>query len=303
MIYACFLSVYFRLTVYAKLCNIVSMFLFFTKKNFCDVWDNLFHTVIVNLVITIGAILAASLAYFIMGLAAAVFGDGILQNLCQIAAVVIACVIVCTLVIAEGENAVKIVSFEGPKIQKFFSNILPSLKDGIYLGLYIAFLFLISFVCFPFYFNIWIPADGSQGNIIGLALLSLLFWFLVITILSLQYFVAIRSIMHNNFKKCLKKCYILFFDNAFFTIGLFFMNLINLALMIFTLSIGNGLATMTITCTEALRLRLYKYDWLEVNPGLTRQQRKDVPWADLIANDKRILGPRKWKSFIFPWRE
>lgn len=60
---------------------------------------------------------------------------------------------------------------------------------------------------------------------------------------------------------------------------------------------------MAITTSGALKLRLYKYDWYEVNPGMTKEQRRDVPWQELIEKDKRILGPRKWKSFIFPWKE
>ena len=58
-----------------------------------------------------------------------------------------------------------------------------------------------------------------------------------------------------------------------------------------------------ITNMNAFRLRMYKYDWLEVNPDLTMEERKDVPWDALIAKDKKTLGPRPLKSFIFPWKE
>ena len=92
-------------------------------------------------------------------------------------------------------------------------------------------------------------------------------------------------------------------DNVFFTIGVGLVNLVNLFVMIFSLGILNGSATMTITTTDALRLRLYKYDWYEVNPNLTKGQRADVPWKELLEKDRRILGPRGWKSFIFPWKD
>ena len=42
--------------------------------------------------------------------------------------------------------------------------------------------------------------------------------------------------------------------------------------------------------TNALRLRLYKYDYLERHPELqTRSERKDIPWDELIREDKEIL--------------
>jgi len=275
------------------------MFIFFIKKNFCDVWDNLFHTMIVNIFIT----LASALAFFLVAITGGLPGGESAKNLVSLLALVFACCLVCTLIIAEGENALKIASFEGPKIGKFFKNILPSLKDGVFLGLYVALVLCIALVSIPYYFHVWVPADGSRGSMLGLLMMSLVFWFVFITVFSLQYFVPIRSIMHNNFTKCLKKCYILFFDNLCFTLGMGLMNLVNILVMIFTVGILNGSATITITCTEGLRLRLYKYDWYEVNPDLTPKERRDVPWQDLIANDKKILGPRHWKSFIFPWKE
>ena len=52
-----------------------------------------------------------------------------------------------------------------------------------------------------------------------------------------------------------------------------------------------------------IRLLLYKYDWIEVNPGLSAKERKNVPWNDLLAKDRKLLGPRTLKGFFFPWKE
>lgn len=267
------------------------MFRFLIKKNFADIWDNLFHLIVLNLF----TVFAGGICLAAVMLAAAIpVPDGI-RLLCLFAAIALSCMIMGVLIFAEGDNALKIANFEGAKLSYYFKNILPSIKDGACFGLYLALVISIALVSIPYY--------ASQGSLFGLVLLSFVFWFVIITVLALQYFLPIRSIMHNGFRKCLKKSYIIFFDNSFFTVGLGLLNLVNIAVAVFSLGILNGPATITLTCTEAMRLRLYKYDWYEVNPGLTKEQRKDVPWEDLIANDKKLLGPRHWKSFIFPWKD
>ena len=65
-----------------------------------------------------------------------------------------------------------------------------------------------------------------------------------------------------------------------------------------------GVNGITLSNMNALRLRLYKYDWLEEHPDYEndRDKRADVPWDQLIADDKESLGERKLLSFIFPWK-
>lgn len=273
------------------------MFGFFVKKNFCDVWDNLLHTIVCNLVMLV-LLFGAFVLYFVTGTSA----DGV-KSISAYIALVFSCVVISIFFFAEGDNAAKMANYETPRIKNFFTNIPSCLKDGTLFGLLIALLILVATTSIPYYFFMWIPQDGTKGSIFGLLVMASVFWFLLISALSLQWFVPIRSLMHNNFKKCLKKSYIIFFDNMFFSIGVAIVNLINLCIMIFTLGLLDGTTDMLVTNTNALRLRLYKYDWYEVNPGMTKEQRKDVPWEDLIAKDKRILGPRKFRSFIFPWKD
>ena len=52
------------------------------------------------------------------------------------------------------------------------------------------------------------------------------------------------------------------------------------------------------------RIRLYKYDYLEEHPELTtKKERKQIPWEDLIYEDRANLGPRGLKALLFPWKE
>ena len=69
-----------------------------------------------------------------------------------------------------------------------------------------------------------------------------------------------------------------------------------------------GLNGILLSSTNALRLRLYKYDWIEKmsenDPDFekNRDKRNEVPWDELLAEDKESLGPRKLSSFLFPWK-
>ncbi|MBQ2529640.1 MAG: hypothetical protein II547_05245 [Treponema sp.] len=275
------------------------MFKFFLKKNFADIWDNLFHLLIVNL------------TYVAMGVGAFFTQFGIIRTgledmqkyLLMLLAVMVFSPIVHIFVFAEGKNCESISKYEHPKLGAYFRNIKSCIKDGILYGLFVGALFCVAIVAIPYYFQMWLPSEGHDGNFIGLLLMLLVIWAELISLLSLQWFLPVRNLMHNNFKKCLKKSYIIFFDNAGFSIGLLLVNVVNLAISVFSLGMIPGLSGMQLSATDALRLRLYKYDWYEVNPGMTKEQRKDVPWADLLANDRKLLGKRTVKNLFFPWKD
>ena len=44
--------------------------------------------------------------------------------------------------------------------------------------------------------------------------------------------------------------------------------------------------------------------YLEEHPELTtKKERKNIPWEELIYEDRETLGPRKLRSFLFPWKD
>ena len=59
---------------------------------------------------------------------------------------------------------------------------------------------------------------------------------------------------------------------------------------------------------NALRLRLYKYDWIEEMTSQdsdfinSRDKRSEVPWDELLASDKESLGEFKLSRLLFPWK-
>jgi hypothetical protein len=43
---------------------------------------------------------------------------------------------------------------------------------------------------------------------------------------------------------------------------------------------------------------------LEEHPELkTKKERKNIPWEELIYEDRETLGPRTFRSFLFPWKD
>jgi len=272
---------------------------FWFKKNLFDGWDNLFHMIVPNIVMY---------ASILLGVLA---GVGINElpvmdawkNIILFVAAFVFCGVLFVFVFAEGDNCALIANFESASLKNYFKNIVPSIKDGMLFGLLMAMIVAILCISFPFYYRIWVPSDGSKGSVVGLILMIFVFWFVVICLLSLQWFLPIRSLMHNGFRKCLRKSFILFFDNPGFTLVVALNNVLLIALSVICIGLVPGFTGVVLANTNALRLRLYKYDWYEVNPDLSDQERKQVPWDELLANDRETIGPRKFRNLLFPWKD
>ena len=83
-----------------------------------------------------------------------------------------------------------------------------------------------------------------------------------------------------------------------------FHNLILLALSVLPIGFFPSVAGIAIAKQNAFRIRMYKYDYLEEHPELkTPRERRRIPWEELIYDDRETLGPRKLRSFLFPWKE
>lgn len=262
------------------------MFGFTIKKSFCDGWDNLFVLVFTNLIYLFVAMGLVSVVAFFTG------GDNLLLFL----TFTVACILLSILAMAFGDQAQKISDFCGVRFVDYFKNIPGVLKDGALLGLLIAIVTTVSVVGIPFY---W-----TMGSTFGLCVAALFVWLDVIFLLAIQWFIPLRSAMHNPFKKCLKKCFIIFFDNTFFCLQMALYNLVMIIFSVLFLGFVPSMAGVILARTDALRLRLYKYDYLEEHPELkTKAQRSQIPWEELLYDDKEALGVRNFKSFFMPWKD
>jgi len=261
------------------------MIVFFIKKAFYDGWDNLLSILVMNIAliaIVFGAwLLAAATASFmplsigIIIIAFALFGM-ILLTISQVMA-----------------KAANYQSFAFSDLREAF---IDSWRHGALFGLFIAGLVFIFSIPIPYYF--------SLANILGFSLAITIFWVGLICLLSLQWFCAIRSQLDKNFLKSIKKSFIIFFDNAGFSVFMLVYSLVLMAFSVVLVFLIPGIAGLLLAQNNALKLRLYKYNWIKEHKGLdAKQVRKQIPWGELIAHDKDIVGHRSFKSFIFPWKE
>lgn len=272
------------------------MYGFLIKKSFCDDWDNLLSVVVVNLVSLFSILL------LFMGCSAIVNiiddGAGELIHFIVLAGTLFIVTFVLNVFsMAWGELAAEIANFNGIRLVDFFKKIPGVLKDALLFTLLTTAIIIVSIYCFEFYFF-------QMQSLVGFFIGAFIFWLDIVAILTLQWFIPIRSLMHNNFKKCLKKCLIIFFDNTGFSILVFIHTIVVLILSVILIGLFPGISGILVNTINALRLRLYKYDYLEEHPELqTKAERRKIPWDELIFDDKEALGPRKLKSFLFPWKE
>ena len=272
------------------------MYGFLFKKNFCDGWDNLFSVVLVNIMFILSMIGIIMLSSFVTSK----LGDDTTNMafyLIQTGIMFLGIFILMIFALAYGELAVKIAQFESARFVDFFKKIPGVLGDAALFALMITAIIFVSVYSIFFYVV-------QQQSLISLFVGALIFWIDIFIMLSLQWFVPIRCTFHNKFGKCLKKCFIIFMDNTGFSLIMAFYNLLLIALSILPIGFFPSIAGVAIAQQNAFRIRMYKYDYLEAHPELkTPAERRRIPWEELIYEDRETLGPRKLRSFLFPWKE
>jgi hypothetical protein len=254
---------------------------FLLKKTFFDLWDNLFRVALLN----IGFIASAAIPVFIPPLlqswpvlGVCTLGIGILW---------------CFVYLAAAALSLKAVSDYGSfGFSDFFMQLKSAWPVGLVMGGLVFIIGILFQVAIPFYLNL--------GSVLGLLLAAVIFWTIVLGILSLQFFLAIRARLDTKIRKIIKKCLLIFFDNPLFCIFSLMYCLVTLVLSVFLAFLFPGPAGILLYLDEALRLRLFKYDWLEANPDANRRK---IPWDVLLIDEREKTGTRSFKNFIFPWKD
>ena len=266
------------------------MLKFFFKKNFADGWDNLFFLLVSNVIII--ALLA--------GAGALISLAGSINLLAVLGAAVLSAGVLMAVVFAWGANARKIADFNTPSFALFFRSLKESWRTGFLFGLLVGAFVVVVAVAVRYYLQM-----AFSGHAIGVFFVMLIYLFALVCVMAMQWFIPLYFLQEQNtFRKCFKKAFIIFFDNTAFSFAMLCYNLLLFFLSFFLFFLLPGVNGITLACTNALRLRLYKYDWLEEHPDYVndRDKRADVPWDELLADDKESLGPRKLTSFLFPWK-
>lgn len=258
---------------------------FFIKKAFFNGWDNLFQILLVNIVVLV----IGFGGFYLAGISA----KTVYLSLFILLAIIL---LEGTLLLGVSVVFAKVADYSCFAFGDVIAAIKETWKHGLLYSALIALLILVFSIVVPYYLGI--------GNFFGFTLAIVMFWLAVILTLSLQWFMPIRSQLDKNFMKSIKKCFIIFFDNPGFSIFMFLYSFVLLALSCVLVLLMPGIAGLLLAQNEAFRLRMYKYDWLEKNPDIDiKKARKEIPWAELLAEDKETVGTRTLKNFIFPWKD
>ena len=257
---------------------------FLIRKNFYDLWDNMFRIVLLNL-------------GFIASLAIPIFIPGIIPiPLLSIAALAVG-ILWCCIYLSAVALSVKAISDYGSfGFADFWANIKAGWKAGIAMAIIGFLIITIIIYAIPFY----LPRFG----IFGFLLAAVIFWTMALFVVSIQFFLAIRSRLDTKILKITKKCLIIFFDNPGFAIFTLLHTLVTIVLSMLLAFLIPGPAGILLFLDQALRLRLLKYDWLEANPDTENpRKRRAIPWDAILIEEREKTGTRSLRSFIFPWKD
>ena len=258
---------------------------FFLKKNFFDGWDNFLPLMIFNV-----AIILIFSAFF--GLAYLVSAVSVLPVL-----ILFMCIIgMGVLLLAVSNLMSRIADYKSFSFKEIGGEIQRSWRHGALFALIETFCLVVVRVAVPYYF--------SFRNFLGLFLGITVVWIFAVIQLSLLWFFPIRSRLESNFRKCLKKCFILFFDNTGFTLFMVLYSVVLVIMTPFLAFLAPGLSGILLAWNNAFKLRMYKYDWIEQHPEIPIQTaRKQIPWDELLAEDRETVGSRSIRNLIFPWKD
>jgi uncharacterized membrane protein YesL len=257
------------------------MFGFLIKKTFFDMWDNLFRIILLNL-----GFLAILAIFFILVPTA--------LALPALAWVTLALGIVFLAVHTGAASRVtsEIADYKQPGFAEYWQAIRETYPTSLLLALVAIAYVLIIRVAFAFY--------GGLASLVGPLAVSLLFWVTVILVLAAQFVFPVQARLDKKLRKIVRKSFLILLDNPGFAIGLLVCTLVISVGSLFLAMIAPGLATVLLLWNVGLKLRLYKYDYLEKNPQANRRQ---IPWDALLVEDRERVGKRTLRGMIFPWKE
>jgi uncharacterized membrane protein YesL len=274
------------LVIEEQQCYIHRMFGFYIKKAFFDMWDNLFRIIILNL----GYIA-------VMGIAVVVpyLGQYITFLPQSVAFFIVLFLSIAVLSVYSGTASCitkEIADYQEPGFKDFLPYLKETYKPSLIFALANTAVFFLLSLAMPFYL--------SLKSLLGPLAFAFLFWLSVIWVISIQFFFPLQSRFDKSFKKNIKKIFLVFFDNTAFSIGVFIGTIVIFVASTFTAFMLPGLATILLWANVGLKLRLYKYDYIESHSGADR---KKIPWDALLVDEKERVGKRTLKGMIFPWKE
>ena len=254
---------------------------FLIKKAFFDGWDNMISMVLLNLLFI--AVGSAGITLF------SVTPNMILGFL----SLVLLVVAMTFLRSAATESAFNWSNYQGDTWQAFKRGITRNWRHALVLSLVNVFLLSLTTFVLPFYFSM----NGIVPFFLGVILLGVQ----IVVAMAMPFYFGLMCLLPGDRAwKTFKKCFIIVGDNMGFAIFFSFYQILMYAITIFTLGLVPGFAGIELLRQDAMKLLMKKYDYLEENPDADR---KHLPWEDILFDEREKVGPRSFRSMIFPWKE
>ena len=257
------------------------MIWFFIKKAFFDGWDNLISLILLNL----GYVAVLGLGYLVFHAmqVSLLFGFFVL----------VAWVVLFQIYSgAVSFYAVYYVNYQRPGFRELLEEGKRALIYVPLISLITVMLVLVMFLVIPFYL--------SAPGLFSLFAASLVFWASIYLAMVLLYFFPVAAQLKDRPVKVLKKSSLLVLDNLGLSFFLLFYTIFNGVISMFTAFLIPGFASILMSHQGALKLRMFKYDYLEEHPNTSR---RDIPWDALLMDEREKVGHRSIKGMIFPWKD
>ena len=257
------------------------MFGLLIKKTFFDMWDNFILILILNVGFLVSLAAPLYLSIFLKS-------NSLLFSLILIIGIII--FFIYTGIVSKMTQ--DITNYRSPGIRDFLNYLKQTYPTSIFFAILNIIFFSMISITLPFYNNMGFP--------FGIIIYSILFWITLFYFLSAQLFFPIQARIGRGFKDSIKKMFLICIDSPGFSIGLIIGNIFIILISSFLFFLIPGPTSILLWLNVGVKLRLYKYEYLEKNP---EADRKNIPWHDLLKNDKNNVGKRTFKSMIFPWKQ
>lgn len=257
------------------------MIWFTIKKAFFDLWDHLFSILLINFG---GVLLFGLLLYLFQFLS--------VQPVLSLCGAGIVLLIFGQYLGVAAQMTREIADYTVPDVRQTFRYLREVWKAAIVFSVLAALQVLIVLVVLPWYLRL--------GGLIGMAVMSIIFWSSVLWWLASQYYFPLHSRIEQRPGKIILKCFMLLFDNPVFTLVLAAGTLIMAAISVITAFLFPGIGGILLWHQVGSKLRFYKYDYWEQHPDANR---KYIPWDTLLHDERERVGKRTLRNMIFPWKE
>lgn len=187
-----------------------------------------------------------------------------------------------------------IADYKKPGFKSFMNYVKQTYKSSLIFG-------ILNFLLLFFLLMAGIYYLDAMDNLLNPIIFFFLTWLFLFWLAASQYFFALQSMFDKKVMKNIKKMMMLLLDNTGFTLfTLLLGTIIILGVSVLTFFMLFGFSTVLLWYNVALKLRMYKYEYLEKNRQASRRK---IPWKKLLLDEKKLVGARTVKSLLFPDRD